>query len=172
MLRERADSQPLAHLTHPQHYPNQKKPKKPTDTLPGYGYDAATTVVVQCALGSYSPGWDKMPCVSCGLGFTTASLGSTASANCTVAAGYYQTAVGATPLPCPKGTYSAVGATTCTDCPLGRTTVDAGKAASEFECNVCDAGYGNYDAGAGASGSCRLCKADTCVCVCVYVCRF
>jgi hypothetical protein len=142
--------------------PPPPKKNTHTDTLPGYGYDAAQVTVTQCALGSYSGGWDKLPCVSCGTGYTTNALGSTNFGDCRVAAGYFVNS-GGVPEACPKGTYSPVGATTCTACPADRTTADAGKAASEFECNICDAGYGNYDAGAGSSGSCRMCRADTCV---------
>ena len=128
-------------------------------------------VVTQCALGTYSPGWDKMPCASCGTGYTTATVGSTDVGNCTVAAGYYQTDASVPPSACPKGTYSPAGspvgaAASCTPCPAGRTTLDAGKAGSEFECNVCEAGYGNFDSSVGASGSCRQCLTDTCVWIC------
>lgn len=120
-------------------------------TKPGYGFDGTYTLL--CAPDTYSEGYSREDCVSCGDGLHTLDAGATSAADCLARAGWFKwQATDNVQHPCPVGSYSAMGSLKCTECPLGTTTEEE-QSTTISQCNVCAPGFG-FDA---ASSQCVIC---------------
>lgn len=119
---------------------------------PGYGWDSATQAAVECAAGTYNPGWNREACSSCGSGnMTTDAARSTSADQCYTPAGYgnqRDTAGVLTAFACPLGTYGRANKTyglvdvECTKC-LEHSTTSSTASQSQDAC-LTIAGYGWY----------------------------
>jgi hypothetical protein len=119
---------------------------------PGYGWDSANQVAVQCANGTYNPGWNREACSSCGSGtMSTDAAGATSADQCFTPAGHgnQRDAAGAlTAFPCPIATYGRNNKTyglvdvECSKC-LEHSTTASTASQSQAACLTVP-GYGWY----------------------------
>ena len=103
----------------------------------------------KCTEGTYAILNGSKSCINCSSGYSSFP-GSTTCNPC--GPGYYSTE-GHRCEPCPPETYSNIeGATSCTDCPRGRTHTFTGQM-SILSCILCALGY--YSKGDGACYPCK-----------------
>jgi hypothetical protein len=146
-------------------------------TAPGYAWNAATGGGDICPVGTYSPGWNREGCVSCGNGsITTDGPGTVDQDHCVIPAGHFttrsddgETLTGA---PCPVGTWGRDAPTyglvdiECAKCPEFSTTVAAASNSSLqclslpgygwYEAQLLECDYGTYSPG-GTRNPCLQC---------------
>jgi hypothetical protein len=125
---------------------------------PGVGYDPTSNTATKCPDGEFKAGWNRQPCASCGVGFTTtvgATAGATSEDECTIPAGFNATSAdgGATwvAAACPANTYGRSDATygrilvECTKCIDNTETAVGVTAATNSSACGTKAGYGYYN---------------------------
>jgi hypothetical protein len=120
---------------------------------PGYGYNSTSGDAYKCPKGSYNPGWNRQPCVPCGLGdITSNDEGSTNPDDCITRAGYGTTKADNKTLVtsiCPAGSFGrnsdTYGMVTveCTKCPDFSTTDGPGSVNSSQCLTLAGYGYEN-----------------------------
>lgn len=135
-------------------------------TRPGYGYvqgfGSQIPYGIECSQGSYSTGYNNLPCTVCpdGLSTNTSEL-STSVMSCKVPPGSYRQY--RTPSACPSGTYQpgyTLGAIDeCIACPTGVTTAGS-RSTQASDCALSLPGYGltgsTDAAGAALAAPCGL----------------
>lgn len=77
----------------------------------------------RCEVGSYSPGYNRQPCLLCGTGMTTQRAGSAAVTDCIALQGWHLTGPG-TASQCPKGEHAHICSVGSSRCAVHITAAD------------------------------------------------